>query len=108
MSHNKKIIVEVIDYPSGAKLHVFKDGSNEFIPSQKYQDFIKSIPFIKVGDINKKRIAHNRNKLLFEKGVCVSGDKLLDNLLTPKSKFNFTKISLINNARNIFNRKNSK
>lgn len=41
-------------------------------------------------------IRHNRNKLLFEKGICISGDKLIDKIFKAPSdtKFDFSEVKI--------------
>lgn len=92
ISRNKELIEE-IHYESGGILYIYSDGSRSYTPSSNYLKFKERVTKINCPNNKLSRtIRHNRNKLLFQEGICVSGDRLLDKLLTPQTRFNFTNI----------------
>ena len=95
MQH-KDILVETITYPSGGSLLIYKSGKTHYQPSQRYFDRLKELEIKKLTEEEKlkKFINYRRNKILWEKGICVVGERLLDKLLTKYTKFNFTKLKL--------------
>jgi len=94
----KDYIIEEITYANGGKLIIYKSGKKEYNPSESYFKYLKSIEYNKpsIPLEEKEKIIQSR-KLLFNKNICLSGNKLLNNFLY---RFNFT-----NQLKN-FKRKN--
>lgn len=87
-------IIEEISYPNGGKLRVYEGNRISYIPSEKYKQ--------KLEELNKKskltleeRIAKlKNNKNLYKKGICISGNKLIDKILRTHEIFDFSKVQL--------------
>lgn len=92
---HKEIIVETITYSSGGSLLIYNSGRTEYQPSQRYFDRIKELEIKQLTEDEKlkKFINYRRRKILYEKGVCVVGERLLDKLF-KRTRFNFTKLKL--------------
>lgn len=84
----KDYIIEEITYANGGKLIIYKSGKKEYKPSENYFKYLKSIEYNKsiVPLEEREKIVQSR-KLLFNKNICLSGNKLLNNFLY---RFNFT------------------
>lgn len=97
MYRSGKDIVEQVIYPSGGTLEIYANGTRSYIPSETYRKKVEKANrcIVTSSPKDKTRIAikHNRNKLLFNKGVCITGNRLIDKVFQgPTPKFNFTKV----------------